>query len=133
MSGFPKACQGSFLPRPALPYYFLFLPFRGVVHDGQGYGWSISEMVGCNVFHLVFSSEKWITNISTLTLPLCSDVPTKVFITSLNDQRERSEKFILEDLDSKHLFVQPTIVEELEEQLKIFQDQNTYQPPRKEG
>lgn len=64
---------------------------------------------------------------------LCSDVPTKVFITSLNDQRERSEKFILEDLDSKHVFVQPTIIEELESRLKEFQNQNAYQPPRKEG
>lgn len=63
----------------------------------------------------------------------CSDVPTKVFISSLNDQRERSEKFILEDLDNKHLFVQPTIIDELEKQLQKFQEQNTYAPPRKEG
>lgn len=63
----------------------------------------------------------------------CSDIPTKVFISSLNDQRERSEKFILEDLDNKHLFVQPTIIDEMEKQLQKFQEENTYAPPRKDG
>ena len=60
-----------------------------------------------------------------------SDIPSKVYIVNLNQQKESSEKFILEDLDDTHLFVQPTIVEWLKVQLKEFQDQNTYQPPRK--
>jgi len=61
------------------------------------------------------------------------DIPTKVYIVTLNQQKEPSEKFILEDLDDTHLFVQPTVVEWLKTQLKEFQDQNTYQPPRKDN
>ena len=39
---------------------------------------------------------------------------------------------MLEDLDDKHLFVQPTVTSWLETQLKEFQDSITYQPPRRE-
>jgi TFIIH basal transcription factor complex TTD-A subunit len=64
---------------------------------------------------------------------LCSDIPAKVYIVSLNQQKEPSEKFILEDLDDTHLFVQPAVIEWLKTRLKEFQDQNTYQPPRKDN
>lgn len=62
-----------------------------------------------------------------------SDIPTKVFILNLNEQKDRSERFVIEDLDDRHLFVQPTVVEWLLTKLKEFQDENTYQPPRREG
>ena len=61
-----------------------------------------------------------------------SDIPTKEYILSLNNQKEPSERFVLEDLDDKHLFVQPTVTSWLETQLKEFQDSITYQPPRRE-
>ena len=60
-------------------------------------------------------------------------MPTKVYILSLNEQKARSEKFVIEDLDDRHLFVQPTVIEWLETRLKEFQDENTYQAPRREG
>lgn len=58
-------------------------------------------------------------------------MPTKVFIESLNEEKPGPEKFILEVLDDKTLFVQPNIIEWLPDKLKKFQDDNTYQPPQK--
>lgn len=62
----------------------------------------------------------------------CSDVPTKEYILNLNESKSTNDRFVILDLDDTHLFVQPTVVEWLEKQLKEFHDQNTYQPPRRE-
>jgi hypothetical protein len=42
----------------------------------------------------------------------------------------RSEKFIISDLGDRELFVVEKKVEWIKLQVKAFQDQNTYQPPR---
>ncbi|BDA42782.1 probable general transcription factor IIH subunit 5 [Coccomyxa sp. Obi] len=60
------------------------------------------------------------------------DVPAKEFILSLNDSKPTNERFVILDLDDTHLFVQPTVVEWLEKRLKEFNEENTYQPPRRE-
>ncbi|CAL5219450.1 g1285 [Coccomyxa viridis] len=60
------------------------------------------------------------------------DVPTKEFIISLNESKPTNERFIIHDLDDIRLFVQPSVVEWLEERLKQFNEENTYQPPRRE-
>ena len=59
--------------------------------------------------------------------PACSDVPTKEFILSLNNAKPPKEQFIIEDLDDKRLFVQAKVAEWLEEQIAVWQEQNTYQ------
>lgn len=63
---------------------------------------------------------------------VCSDVPTKEFILSLNEAKATSDKFVIADLDSTTLFVQPNVTEWLTHQLAKFQDLNTYEPPRRE-
>eukprot|EP00884_Botryococcus_braunii_P004250 jgi/Botrbrau1/13826/Bobra.0056s0068.1 len=60
------------------------------------------------------------------------DVPTKVFILSLNEARQNKDRFVIEDLDETRLFVQPTVIEWLESRLKEFHEENTYQPPRRD-
>jgi hypothetical protein len=60
-----------------------------------------------------------------------SDEPTREFIVSLNEAKPTAEKFIIYDLDDTRLFVQPTVVEWLEQRLKEFGEENTYQPPAK--
>ena len=62
----------------------------------------------------------------------CSDVPTKEFIISLNEGKPTNERFIIHDLDDTRLFVQPSVVNWLEQRLKQFNEENTYQPPRRE-
>lgn len=59
-------------------------------------------------------------------------MPTKEFILSLNDSKPTNERFVILDLDDTRLFVQPTVVEWLEKRLKEFNEENTYQPPRRE-
>ena len=63
---------------------------------------------------------------------MCSDVPTKEFILSLNEEKPTSEKFVIADLDETRLFVQPQVTEWLQQQLAKFQELNTYEPPRRE-
>lgn len=50
----------------------------------------------------------------------------------LNEEKSKNEKFLLEELDDTHLFVKHVAVEELQRKLKQFQDQNTYEVPRRE-
>ena len=66
------------------------------------------------------------------TLMLCSDIPSKEYILRLNEEKGKNEKFLLEELDDTHLFVKPVAVEELRQKLKEFQEQNTYEVPRRE-
>ena len=89
---------------------------------------------GCTVFCLPGADDilQLYEAASNYRLAVCSDVPTKEFILSINNEKEKSDRFVLEDLDDKHLFVQPTVIESLELRLKEFQDENTYQPPRRE-
>ena len=98
---------------------------------GEGNDWRALEVVrqsaAAPVGHGVLLNDN-----KPLSLKVsCSDVPTKVFILSLNEEKAGPEKFVLEDLDDKTLFVQPTVVEWLEGKLKEFQDENTYQVPQK--
>lgn len=50
----------------------------------------------------------------------------------LNEEKSKNEKFLLEELDDTHLFVKHVVVEELQRKLKEFQEQNTYEVPRRE-
>ncbi|KAK9819476.1 hypothetical protein WJX81_000381 [Elliptochloris bilobata] len=59
------------------------------------------------------------------------DEPTREFILSLNEGKPTAEKFVIYDLDDTRLFVQPTVVNWLEQRLKEFAEENTYQPPAK--
>ena len=63
---------------------------------------------------------------------ICSDIPSKEYILRLNEEKGKNEKFLLEELDDTHLFVKPVAVEELSRKLKEFQEQNTYEVPRRE-
>ena len=61
-----------------------------------------------------------------------SDIPSKEYILRLNEEKSKNEKFLLEELDDTHLFVKHVAVEELQRKLKEFQEQNTYEVPRRE-
>ena len=50
-------------------------------------------------------------------------MPTKEYILSLNEGRPTAERFIIQDLDDTRLFVQPTVVDWLEQRLKEFHEQ----------
>ena len=49
----------------------------------------------------------------------------------LNESAVAKDKFVIDELDDTHLFVQPRIVEWLENELKKFFDSNVYAPPPK--
>ncbi len=50
----------------------------------------------------------------------------------MNEGKPTNERFIIHDLDDTRLFVQPSVVNWLEQRLKQFNEENTYQPPRRE-
>ena len=50
----------------------------------------------------------------------------------MNEAKPTSEKFVIADLGTTRLFVQPQVTDWLEDQLAKFQDLNTYEPPRRE-
>ena len=50
-------------------------------------------------------------------------MPTKEYILSLNEGKPTAERFIIQDLDDTRLFVQPTVVEWLQQRLKDFQEE----------
>jgi TFIIH basal transcription factor complex TTD-A subunit len=58
-----------------------------------------------------------------------SDIPLTQFIISLDEQAPASEKFINHILDDTHLLVQPHKVEEIQQQVRSFQEANTYTAP----
>jgi TFIIH basal transcription factor complex TTD-A subunit len=60
---------------------------------------------------------------------LCSDIPMKQFIVSINDQLPNAQKFIIYDLDDTHLFVQPHVADMLQNKVKDFLDKITYEKP----
>lgn len=61
-----------------------------------------------------------------------SDIPSKEYILRLNEEKGKNEKFLLEELDDNHLFVKAVAVDTLRQKLKEFQEQNTYEIPRRE-
>ena len=63
---------------------------------------------------------------------LSSDIPSKEYILHLNEQKSKNDKFLLEELDDTHLFVKAVAVEDIHKKLKEFQEQNTYEIPRRE-
>ena len=50
----------------------------------------------------------------------------------LNEEKTKNDKFLLEELDDTHLFVKAIAVEDIHKKLKEFQEQNTYEVPRRE-
>ena len=58
---------------------------------------------------------------------LCSDVPIREFILSLNNSRPESDKFIIEELGDVQLFVKSGCLDWLRQELEKFQDKNTYE------
>lgn len=58
------------------------------------------------------------------------DIPTKVFILHLNDEQLPSERFVIQDLDSTHLLVQPHKMDMVREQVKLFQERSQFVPER---
>ena len=51
---------------------------------------------------------------------------------SLNTQKPEKEKFLIHDLDERHLFIKSDVVAWVQEQLKEYQKKITYEAPRKE-
>lgn len=63
------------------------------------------------------------------TIALRSDVQTKVFITSLSEQRGTHEKIVVRELDDYNLLINPKFLELVKAELQKHNDSNTYQPP----
>jgi Transcription factor TFIIH complex subunit Tfb5 len=61
------------------------------------------------------------------------DVPTKQYIQYLNDKKSMDKKFILHDLDSKHVFVKLQARDEIEREVKDWLDENVYSAIEKVG
>ncbi|GLJ16999.1 hypothetical protein SUGI_0294070 [Cryptomeria japonica] len=57
------------------------------------------------------------------------DVPMAQFITNLNASKPSSEKFIIQVLDSTHMFVQPNAADQIRYQIAEFRNKITYEKP----
>lgn len=64
----------------------------------------------------------------------CSDPAIKQIILDLDNRRARDHepRFILEDLDSTHLFVDEALVDEIKVHLEAILEENTYRVIDKE-
>jgi hypothetical protein len=62
-----------------------------------------------------------------------TDIPTKVLILHINEQRPAAEKFVICELDDTRLFVQQRGLRLIEQKLQEYHDKNTYVPPAKDG
>ena len=60
---------------------------------------------------------------------LCSDVPMAQFIINMNASLPASQKFIIQVLDSTHLFVQPNVAEMIRSAISEFREQISYEKP----
>ncbi|GMH09481.1 hypothetical protein Nepgr_011322 [Nepenthes gracilis] len=66
---------------------------------------------------------------ATKGLFISCDIPMAQFIFKLNASLPDSQKFIICELDSTHLFVQPHASEMIRSAIAEFRDQNTYEKP----
>lgn len=54
------------------------------------------------------------------------DIPTKQFIQHLNDEKGMDKKFIIAELDAKHLLVKTWAREEIDEKVERWMDSNVF-------
>jgi len=54
------------------------------------------------------------------------DPTMKQFLLYLDDIRELGEKFVLEDLDDTHLFIDSTFVDKLKEKIDDLMEKHSY-------
>jgi hypothetical protein len=73
------------------------------------------------------------TDLPTAGYLISCDVPTKQYIQHLNDKKSMDKKFILHDLDSKHVFVKLQARDEIEREVKDWLDENVYSAIEKVG
>jgi Transcription factor TFIIH complex subunit Tfb5 len=73
------------------------------------------------------------TDLPTAGYLISCDVPTKQYIQYLNDKKSMDKKFILHDLDSKHVFVKLQARDEIEREVKDWLDENVYSAIEKVG
>ena len=52
----------------------------------------------------------------------------KQFLLYLDDTRELGEKFVIEDLDDTHLFVDSAFVDKLKEKIDDLMEKHSYAP-----
>ncbi len=69
----------------------------------------------------IAKANMWLKNV------LRSDIPTKQFVLSLNDEKPPAEKFVIVDLDDTHLLVQEAAVDMIKKRIADFMDENTFQ------
>ena len=79
------------------------------------------------------NSSKTNANLPAAGYLLACDVPTKQFIQYLNAENSPDKKFILQDLDSTHLFVKESAREEIEQKVDDWMDNNVYNAVEKVG
>eukprot|EP00980_Cylindrotheca_fusiformis_P020756 scaffold7755_cov104-Cylindrotheca_fusiformis.AAC.1 len=72
-------------------------------------------------------------------LPTCAgyliscDVPTKQYISYLNELKPVDKKFILEDLDSTHLLIKRKSRDEIERKVEAWMDDNVFSAVERVG
>ncbi|KAK4558000.1 general transcription and DNA repair factor IIH subunit TFB5 [Quercus suber] len=66
---------------------------------------------------------------ATKGLFISCDIPMAQFIINYNASLPASQKFIIQVLDSTHLFVQPHVAEMIRSAIAEFRDQNSYEKP----
>ena len=54
----------------------------------------------------------------------------KQFLLYLDDIRELGDKFVLEDLDDTHLFIDSTFLERLKDKIDDLMDKHSYVPDK---
>jgi TFIIH basal transcription factor complex TTD-A subunit len=66
-----------------------------------------------------------------LNIKLKSDSSMRQFLLYLDENRAIGEKFVIEELDDTHLFVDLQLVEKLKEKIDELMDKLAYRPPEK--
>jgi hypothetical protein len=61
------------------------------------------------------------------------DIPTKQFILYLNELKPVDKKFLLKDLDTKHLLVKRTAKDEITRRVEEWLDENVFSAVEKVG
>ncbi|CAJ1940487.1 unnamed protein product [Cylindrotheca closterium] len=85
------------------------------------------------------SSPKPSSSSSKKNLPPCAgyliscDVPTKEYIKHLNELKPVDKKFILEDLDSRHLLIKRKARDEIERKVEAWMDENVFSAVERVG
>mmetsp|Transcript_5932 Transcript_5932/g.14055 ORF Transcript_5932/g.14055 Transcript_5932/m.14055 type:complete len:104 (+) Transcript_5932:30-341(+) len=85
------------------------------------------------------SPSKSSSTSSKKNLPPCAgyliscDVPTKEYIKHLNELKPVDKKFILEDLDSRHLLIKRKARDEIERKVEAWMDENVFSAVERVG